>query len=233
MTTLNERFRGGLFRKSYWERCVEMTDLLDESDHAKMLAAAEKANVSRSMRKDLRRSAPTQGTPMTLDEVDAVAKNYAMWRVRQKFDWNQREFAARASPMARQIHVGLVAGILDLDIKLRRQVEQLLRQEHPEPARVAQLRLEIESTAGTMAADVDLCHTVDAGPMRYDWDLICEEFDAICNHLDQLLTRAAGEQEGWLSDPTGRYELRYWDGSEWTVNVSTGSAQSIDPLDGR
>ncbi|MCP3881079.1 MAG: DUF2510 domain-containing protein [Sulfitobacter sp.] len=66
--------------------------------------------------------------------------------------------------------------------------------------------------------------------MRFDWNLICENYDVICNDLDQLLARAAGVPEGWQPDPTGRHEVRYWDGSEWTAHVSTGDSQSIDPI---
>ena len=34
----------------------------------------------------------------------------------------------------------------------------------------------------------------------------------------------------WAVDPTGRYEHRYWDGSQWTEHVSTQGKQSTDPL---
>lgn len=34
----------------------------------------------------------------------------------------------------------------------------------------------------------------------------------------------------WYPDQTGRYELRYWDGSRWTEHVASGGRQGIDPL---
>lgn len=34
---------------------------------------------------------------------------------------------------------------------------------------------------------------------------------------------------GWNPDPRGRYELRYWDGQQWTNHVATGGGQTIDP----
>ncbi|MDZ5621680.1 AIM24 family protein [Nocardioides bizhenqiangii] len=34
----------------------------------------------------------------------------------------------------------------------------------------------------------------------------------------------------WHPDPTGRHELRYWDGSQWTEHVSDGGVQSTSPL---
>lgn len=38
-----------------------------------------------------------------------------------------------------------------------------------------------------------------------------------------------GIAPGWLIDPTGRHEKRYWSGSEWTEHVTDGGAPSIDP----
>lgn len=35
---------------------------------------------------------------------------------------------------------------------------------------------------------------------------------------------------GWHPDPTGRFELRYWDGATWTAHVSRGGQQAEDPL---
>jgi Protein of unknown function (DUF2510) len=34
---------------------------------------------------------------------------------------------------------------------------------------------------------------------------------------------------GWHADPTGRYELRYWDGRQWTAHVATGGNPTVDP----
>lgn len=33
----------------------------------------------------------------------------------------------------------------------------------------------------------------------------------------------------WYKDPSGRFELRYWNGTAWTEHVSTGGSQSVDP----
>jgi len=35
---------------------------------------------------------------------------------------------------------------------------------------------------------------------------------------------------GWMPDPRGRFELRYWDGRQWTDHVSTQGQQSVDPV---
>ncbi len=34
----------------------------------------------------------------------------------------------------------------------------------------------------------------------------------------------------WHPDPTGRHELRYWDGTQWSEHVSDGGMQSTSPL---
>ena len=37
--------------------------------------------------------------------------------------------------------------------------------------------------------------------------------------------------EGWYTDPTSRYLLRYWDGFSWTENVTTGDGSARrDPI---
>ncbi len=40
---------------------------------------------------------------------------------------------------------------------------------------------------------------------------------------------AAVAPAGWYADPSGRYELRYWDGSQWTEHVSRAGQQFTDP----
>ena len=34
---------------------------------------------------------------------------------------------------------------------------------------------------------------------------------------------------GWYADPSGRFELRYWDGAAWTEHVSRAGQQFTDP----
>ena len=36
-------------------------------------------------------------------------------------------------------------------------------------------------------------------------------------------------EAGWLSDPSGRHQMRYWDGETWTEHVSDDGAQGVDP----
>jgi hypothetical protein len=34
----------------------------------------------------------------------------------------------------------------------------------------------------------------------------------------------------WQTDPTGRYQHRWWDGIRWTDRVANGNVQAVDPL---
>jgi hypothetical protein len=36
----------------------------------------------------------------------------------------------------------------------------------------------------------------------------------------------------WYADPTGRHQLRYWDGTRWTPNVADDGRTASDPIDG-
>jgi len=38
-----------------------------------------------------------------------------------------------------------------------------------------------------------------------------------------------GIAPGWLADPSGRHEQRYWSGSEWTEHVTDGDVPGTDP----
>jgi|GEM_PF-4236277 len=37
-----------------------------------------------------------------------------------------------------------------------------------------------------------------------------------------------GTPAGWLADPSGRFEHRYWDGNRWTEHVASAGNQSVD-----
>ena len=39
---------------------------------------------------------------------------------------------------------------------------------------------------------------------------------------------SSGIPAGWLADPTGRHELRYWSGTGWTEHVSDGGVPGTD-----
>jgi hypothetical protein len=41
--------------------------------------------------------------------------------------------------------------------------------------------------------------------------------------------QTAAAPAGWYADPSGRFELRYWDGGQWTEHVSRAGQQYTDP----
>lgn len=41
---------------------------------------------------------------------------------------------------------------------------------------------------------------------------------------------STGPATGWYRDPLGRFELRYWNGADWTEHVSSGGAPATDPV---
>lgn len=41
-----------------------------------------------------------------------------------------------------------------------------------------------------------------------------------------------GIAPGWLTDPSGRHDKRYWSGSEWTEHIVDGGVPGTDPPPG-
>lgn len=46
---------------------------------------------------------------------------------------------------------------------------------------------------------------------------------------DATAAAAGAAPAGWYADPAGRFELRYWDGGQWTEHVSRAGQQYTDP----
>ncbi len=44
------------------------------------------------------------------------------------------------------------------------------------------------------------------------------------------MTNEPGAAAGWYADPMGRYDHRYYNGREWTADVSGGGRRFVDPL---
>lgn len=36
--------------------------------------------------------------------------------------------------------------------------------------------------------------------------------------------------QGWYADPSGKHDRRFWDGQQWTADVSDAGSQSSDPM---
>lgn len=45
----------------------------------------------------------------------------------------------------------------------------------------------------------------------------------------ETTTAPGAAPAGWYADPSGRFELRYWDGGQWTEHVSRSGQQYTDP----
>lgn len=43
------------------------------------------------------------------------------------------------------------------------------------------------------------------------------------------VTTFTGIAPGWLADPSGRHQQRYWSGSEWTDHVTDDGVPATDP----
>jgi uncharacterized protein DUF2510 len=46
---------------------------------------------------------------------------------------------------------------------------------------------------------------------------------------EKLLRPPSPALAAWLPDPYARHELRYWDGTRWTVHVVDAGTRSSDP----
>jgi hypothetical protein len=42
-----------------------------------------------------------------------------------------------------------------------------------------------------------------------------------------------GIPAGWMADPSGKHDQRYWSGTEWTEHVMNNGTPAIDPLPNR
>jgi hypothetical protein len=45
----------------------------------------------------------------------------------------------------------------------------------------------------------------------------------------QVVQQVSTTPAGWYPDPSGRFELRYWNGTAWTEHVARGGQQYTDP----
>jgi hypothetical protein len=46
--------------------------------------------------------------------------------------------------------------------------------------------------------------------------------------MAEATTSGTAAPAAWYADPSKRYELRYWDGKEWTEHVARGGQQFTD-----
>ena len=72
------------------------------------------------------------------------------------------------------------------------------------------------ASVGTEAATADM-GTASVGPAAATAD------------MGAASDGAGAAPAGWYADPSSRFELRYWDGSQWTEHVSRAGQQYTDP----
>ena len=60
-------------------------------------------------------------------------------------------------------------------------------------------------------------------------EVAAEPPQAAVVETQQAAAAASAAPAGWYADPSSRYELRYWDGAQWTEHVSRGGQQFTDP----
>jgi hypothetical protein len=110
--------------------------------------------------------------------------------------------------------------------------------------------IEVPSDATPNAANTVVAGTVadDAADEPAGWGAAPEETAAPAEEsIEDLATQVAEPEPepvpvveepapaestvpaGWYADPSGRYELRYWDGTAWTEHVSRAGQQFTDP----
>jgi len=111
------------FRQAYWQRVEEMVGLLGSADQNRAVQAAKAANLGRRAVNRFKGAAKESVGPLSLEWADHVAKRYALWTVRQQFDWGR--YPPDIPEGARRIDAELTSGIYDLDVRLRREVENL------------------------------------------------------------------------------------------------------------
>jgi hypothetical protein len=73
----------------------------------------------------------------------------------------------------------------------------------------------------------------DATPSGIDTTQAMAPIDSPSSGAPEAATSATAPvvnvPAGWYADPSGRYELRYWDGQQWTEHVARGGQQYTDP----
>ncbi len=83
------------------------------------------------------------------------------------------------------------------------------------------------------AADVAAADDVAAVDDVVAEDVVAEDVEAAdVATVDDAAIVAEAESAvpaGWYSDPSSRFELRYWDGAAWTEHVSRAGQQYTDP----
>jgi hypothetical protein len=99
----------------------------------------------------------------------------------------------------------------------------------PEPASDApsELGAETDGAAGDDSAPAET--VADVAPEAADAETTDTATDTTTDTTSDAASAGGAAPAGWYADPSGRFELRYWDGSQWTEHVSRAGQQYTDP----
>jgi hypothetical protein len=64
------------------------------------------------------------------------------------------------------------------------------------------------------------------------WEVATQQTQSVAEATTTTVASAqtsATVPAAWYADPSGRFELRYWNGKEWTEHVARSGQQFTDP----
>ena len=87
---------------------------------------------------------------------------------------------------------------------------------------------EVIATAETATEDIPVVSTGDATPVAEPSPARARP-RAAPEPAPAPIAAGTSHAAGWYPDPSMRYELRYWDGTQWTEHVARQGQQFTDP----
>jgi hypothetical protein len=183
----DEPRRGAQFRIAYWDRTISLAGLVNTEGQQQMLLGGGEGNLWKKQRRQIEAAVAAHSGSLTLGQADEIAKRYALWTVRYRFDWGRGD--VRKAPIELQKLDKEICenGIWKLDVVLRKKIEKLLLRDG-EPSAAVALRHSIETEAGRLAANLEQATLFPIRPS--DWAEVVKYFDPVCNELNNLLTEA-------------------------------------------
>jgi hypothetical protein len=121
----------------------------------------------------------------SLDHADVIAKRYALWSVRRDFDWGS--YLAGIPDDARLVNSAMTAGIFELDVRLRKDVEYLLLNGGA-PDEAVDLREQVNEQVQALAHAIERSRHIRVP--HPEWPMIVETFGETCEDLGRMLTLA-------------------------------------------
>lgn len=139
----------------------------------------------------------------------------------------ERRVVAAGFTIGQNVTRTLVAAVVPVGVDER----------HPRVAKARELGVEVVTVdelglvLGEISVAIEPPPYRGAVPPRTAWSRVEEESVLPeASALQPALVVAPLPVAAWYSDPVGRHEHRYWDGSTWTEHVSSRGVQGVDPL---